>query len=98
VAEKAGQAKVTHQCQSAPLDFSYDLSSFYLNRYRKIIPYFEEKDKHMRICWQCDANVGIKRLMTTLDIAGELVSQAKNGVAFMIKASTNLDFANNILM
>jgi hypothetical protein len=27
-----------------------------------------------------------------------LVSQAKNGVAFMLKASTNLDFANTILV
>src|SRR2546428_11680657 len=42
--------KVTHQCQPAPLDFSYTLSSFCLNRYRKSIPYFEEKHnpvKHM---------------------------------------------------
>jgi hypothetical protein len=34
---------------------------------------------------------------SVVDIVGELVSQAKNGVAFMLKASTNLDFANNII-
>ncbi len=32
------------------------------------------------------------------DSVGELVSQAKNGVAFMLKASTNLDFADTILV